>query len=152
MEKLNLPSYDFKITRKQNSKLMIFDPYRKINIQLTPEEWVRQHILKYLIEERGFPPSLISVESGIRVNRFLRRYDALVYSRNRQPLLLIECKAPAVKISQKTFDQIVLYNRSIKAMYLLITNGMNHFCCKLNELENKFDFIENIPHFDHLLT
>lgn len=152
MEKLNLPQYSFRITRNEDNKVVIFDPLRKKNILLTPEEWVRQHILKFLIEDRGFPSSLISVEAGLRVNRFLRRYDALVYNRTGQPLMLIECKAPGVKVSQNAFDQIIIYNQRFKAQYLLLTNGLKHYCCKLDEANKKFDFLDNIPSFNSLET
>jgi hypothetical protein len=152
MEKLNLPLYDFTITRTKEGKLMIFDTLRKLKIPLTPEEWVRQHILKFLMDERNFPPALISVEAGIRINRILKRYDALVYDRNKQPLVLIECKAPGVKVNQKTFDQIAIYNRSVRAKYLLVTNGLSHYCCKLDLSGNKYDFLEDIPYFGHLIS
>jgi hypothetical protein len=145
MEKLNLPSYSFRITKNQEDRLLIFDPLRKKDIPLTPEEWVRQNILQFLIEERGFPKSLISVEAGLKVNLFLRRYDALIYSREGQPLMLIECKATSVAVNQGTFDQITIYNRSFKCPYLLVTNGLKHYCCKLDENEKKYIFLENIP-------
>jgi hypothetical protein len=149
MEKLNLPEYSFRISRKEN-KVMIFDALRKKNILLTPEEWVRQNILRFLTEERGFPPSLISIEAGLKVNRLARRYDALVYDRNRQPLMLVECKAPGVAINQNTFDQISAYNRTTKTIYLLITNGLKHYCCKLDDTAKRYVFLENIPAYDLL--
>ena len=152
MEKLNLPEYSFRITKDKDNKVLIFDALRKKNILLTPEEWVRQHILKFLIEDRGFPSSLISVEAGLRVNRFLRRYDALVYNRAGQPLMLIECKAPGIKVSQDAFDQIIIYNQRFKAQYLLLTNGLKHYCCRLDEAKKKFDFLDNIPSFTSLET
>lgn len=145
MEKLNLPLYNFRITKNKDNKVMIFDPLRRKDIPLTPEEWVRQNILKFLIDDRGFPGSLISVEAGLKVNRFLRRYDALVYSRDKQPLMLIECKSPRVHVSQDTFDQITIYNQSFKALYLLVTNGLKHYCCRLDMMNKKYIFLENIP-------
>jgi hypothetical protein len=150
MEKLNLPLYTFRITKNKDNKVMIFDPLRKKDIPLTPEEWVRQNILKFLIDDRGFPNSLISVEAGLRVNRFLRRYDALVYSRDKQPLMLIECKAPGIQVNQDTFDQITIYNQNFKAPYMLVTNGLKHYCCKLDVNNKKYVFFENVPTYDQL--
>jgi hypothetical protein len=150
MEKLNLPNYNFRVTKNKENKVLIFDTLRKKDIPLTPEEWVRQHILKFLIEEKEFPPSLISVEAGLRANRFLRRYDALVYSRNREPLMLIECKAPSVNVSQNTFDQITIYNRSLKAPYLLVTNGLKHYCCMLHDADKEYVFLNSIPSYNSL--
>lgn len=150
MEKLNLPLYNFRITRDKDNKVMIFDPLRKKDIPLTPEEWVRQNILKFLIDDRGFPNSLISVEAGLKINHFLRRYDALVYSRDKQPLMLIECKAPGIQVNQDTFDQITIYNQNFKALYLLVTNGLKHYCCKLDVNNKKYVFLENVPTYDQL--
>ncbi len=150
MQKLNLPEYSFKITPSEDKKLLIYDSFRKKNILLTPEEWVRQNMLKFLVEEKEYPASLISIESGIKVNRLVRRYDALVYDRNGKPLMLIECKAPGVPVNQGTFDQISAYNLSALARYLLLSNGMIHYCCKLNVLKNAFDFLEEIPSYNKL--
>jgi hypothetical protein len=150
MEKLNLPAYEFRIRKDINDILYIFDAIRKKDIQLTSEEWVRQHMIRFLIEEKKFPASLISIEAGVKVNRLARRYDALVYNREGEPILLLECKAPTVKIKQDTFDQILAYNRTIKASYILITNGMNHYCCKINPELKKFDFLQDIPPFNSL--
>lgn len=150
MQKLNLPEYSLKITTSENNKQWIYDSFRKKNILLTPEEWVRQNILCFLVKEKMFPASLISIESGIKVNRMARRYDALVYDRKGNPLMLVECKAPEVKISQDTFDQITAYNLTILARYLLITNGKSHYCCKFDEQKNSFDFLEGIPSYEEL--
>jgi hypothetical protein len=150
MDKLNLPDYSFRILKSEGKKLFIFDSFRKKNVQLTPEEWVRQNILKFLTEEKGFPVSLVSIEAGVKVNRLSRRYDALIYDRRGKPLLLIECKAPSVNIQQSTFDQIVAYNLTIKAHYLLVSNGLKHYFCKIDTQESKYKFLEEIPYFDVL--
>ncbi len=150
MQKLNLPEYSFKITTSEDNKKWIYDWFRKKDILLTPEEWVRQNILFFLVNEKMFPAALISIESGIKVNRMARRYDALVYNRQGNPLLLLECKAPDVKINQDTFDQISAYNLTVLAKYLLITNGKSHYCCKFNEQKNSFDFLEGIPSYEEL--
>lgn len=150
MDKLNLPVYSFKIKKASNNKLYIFDAIRKKSILLTPEEWVRQHLIRFLIEEKEFPASLISIESGIKVNQLARRYDALVYNRQGNPILLIECKAPSVRINQDTFDQILAYNWRVQASYLIVSNGINHYCCKINPVTRKFDFLEDIPMYRYL--
>ncbi len=152
MEKLNLPAYSFRIKTNPDQKRYIFDMIRQKNILLTPEEWVRQHLIRFLVEEKEYPSSLISVESGVKVNHLSRRYDALVYNRQGKPILLLECKAPSIKISQDTFDQIVAYNRTIQASYLLVSNGMNHYFCKINPEIKKVSFLSDIPIFDDLLV
>ncbi|MBN1599607.1 MAG: type I restriction enzyme HsdR N-terminal domain-containing protein [Bacteroidales bacterium] len=148
--KLNLPDYAFRITKNADNKLVILDILRKKNVLLTPEEWVRQNFLKFLIEEKKYPPSLISVESGVKINRLCRRYDAMVYNRKGNPVVLIECKAPGVKIGQETFDQVSAYNLSIKAKYIMVTNGLKHYAVVHNPEQKKFEFISEIPVFDSL--
>jgi len=150
MDKLNLPAYSFRITKSANGSLFIFDSFRKKQVLLTPEEWVRQNILRYLTEEKKFPASLISLEAGIQVYRKPGRYDALVYNRSGMPSVLIECKAPPVAIGQETFDQVAAYNRTVKAPYLLITNGIKHYFCKIIADKMKYDFMEDIPVFGEL--
>lgn len=130
--------------------MFIFDDFRKKNIRLTPEEWVRQNILRFLMEEKGVPRSLISIESGVKINRLSRRYDAVICGRQGEPLVLVECKAPSVNIQQTTFDQIIAYNRSLKATYLLVTNGLKHYFCKIDKEQHKYIFLEDIPAFDTL--
>ncbi len=150
MKKLNLPEYTFRITRTEEGKLLIFDHYRKKNVHLTPEEWVRQHILTFLTKEKGVPESLISIESGITINKLSRRYDALIYDRKGKAIMLIECKAPNVAIDQQTFDQVVAYNNVPKADYILVTNGLQHFCCKMDTEKKKYLFLNEIPSFNSL--
>jgi hypothetical protein len=150
MQKLNLPAYEFRIKKDPNNKLFIFDAIRQKNIHLTPEEWVRQNMVRFLIEEKEFPAPLISIESGVKINQLSRRYDALVYNKKGKPILLIECKAPSVKIKQNTFDQTLAYNHTIKANYILVTNGIRHYCGKINVETKKFDFLEDIPVYSDL--
>lgn len=150
MQKLNLPEYSFKITTSEDNKQWIYDSFRKKDILLTPEEWVRQNILSFLVKDKMFPASLISIESGIKVNRMTRRYDALIYNREGNPLMLVECKAPGIIINQDTFDQITAYNLTILARYLLITNGKDHYCCKFNDQKKSYDFLERIPSYEEL--
>ena len=150
IQKLNLPSYHFKITEEEDGKLSIYDAHRRKNVRLTPEEWVRQHMIRFLIEERSFPTSLISLEAGLKINRRNKRYDALVYNRDGRPLLLIECKAPGISISQQTFDQIVAYNQTIRAADLLVTNGIRHFFCRFNPETSHYSFLPEIPFYADL--
>jgi hypothetical protein len=150
MEKLNFPHYEFRISRSQDNKVFIFDPLRKKNVALTPEEWVRQNIIRVLVDDRNFPPSLIVVEAGLKVNRNVRRYDLLVYNREGQPLMLIECKAPVVSISQNTFDQVAAYNLTVKAKFLLVTNGIKHFMACFDPQSKSFNFLDDIPFFDKI--
>ncbi|MBN1950599.1 MAG: type I restriction enzyme HsdR N-terminal domain-containing protein [Bacteroidales bacterium] len=150
MEKLNFPTYSYTITDDENGRRYILDPIRKKRLLLTPEEWVRQHVLSFLQQEKKFPANLISTEAGLKVNRLSCRYDALVYNRQGAPVLLIECKAPSVKIDQKVFDQIAAYNQTVQAPYLFITNGLKHFCCYHDQLEKKYRFLDDIPEFEAL--
>lgn len=149
MQKLNLPAYSFTL-KEEDKKTKIFDVIRKKYLVLTPEEWVRQHIIQFLIEERDVPKNLIAVEKGLLLNGLQKRTDVLVYSREGIPLLMVECKAPSIKIDQKTFDQIGRYNISLKLPYLLVTNGMKHFIAKINFEENKFLFLKDIPTYEEL--
>lgn len=150
MEQLNFPKYTFDITEDTNGKAFIFDTIRKKKLSLTPEEWVRQNLLRYLQEEKTYPANLISAEAGLKVNRLSRRYDALVYNRKGNAVMLIECKATSIKIDQKVFDQIIAYNQTIRAEYLLVTNGLRHFCCRLDPKEKRYIFLQDIPQFNAL--
>jgi hypothetical protein len=149
MQSLNLPGYEFEF-KKIKEQLYIRDIIRKKYLLLTPEEWVRQHITAYLVNEMHFPAALFSVESGIKVNTLQRRYDALVYSRTGNPFVLIECKAPEVSINKKVFDQIIAYNIHVNAPYLLVTNGLSHYFLRKDQQSAKFVFEKAIPSFDEL--
>jgi hypothetical protein len=125
----------------------IFDDIRKKFIILTPEEWVRQHTVKFLLEEKNYPKSHINVEKLVKVNDINKRYDIVVFHPNGELFLLIECKAPEVKITQETFDQIARYNLKLKAQYLMVTNGLNHYFCEMNLEEEKYIFLKELPEF-----
>ncbi len=146
MQQLNLPLYQFKM-KKDGERIQIFDAIRKKYVVLTPEEWVRQNILQYLIQEKNFPSSLIAVEAGLKYNQLQKRADVLVYDKSGSPFLLVECKAPEVKITQDTFDQIARYNLIFKVKYLVVTNGLNHFCCIMDYTDNSYQYLEFIPTF-----
>lgn len=146
MQKLNFPEYRFRFKNSEN-KVSIFDKIRKKFFILTPEEWVRQHTLHYLIEERGYPESLISVEKLVKVNDLNKRYDIIIYNPNGSIFLIVECKSAKVKITQEVFDQIAQYNLSLNAEYLMITNGLEHYYCQMNYNDKRYVFLKNIPHY-----
>jgi len=126
MQKLNLPSFDYKLT-EIGGKAHIFDIIRRKYVQITPEEWVRQHVLHWLINHYQYPKSLIRTESGMKYNQLMKRTDILIYDREGNPFLLVECKAPHIKCSETVLNQALQYNATLKAPYLLITNGLEHF-------------------------
>lgn len=146
MQELNLPKYQFKY-KEADKKIQIFDAFRKRYVVLTPEEWVRQNFLQYLVTEKKYASSLIAVEAGLKYNELQKRADILVYDKQGNPFLLVECKAPEVKISQDTFDQVARYNMAFKVVYLIVTNGMDHFCCKMDYSNKSYRFLEEIPAF-----
>jgi Type I restriction enzyme R protein N terminus (HSDR_N) len=150
MQALNLPTYSFNI-KSEGERKFILDVIRRKYVFLTPEEWVRQNFIQYLAEEKQFPLSLMSIEKGFALNKLKRRYDILIYNRLALPFVLVECKAPDVKINNLTFDQIIRYNLSYKVKFLIVTNGLQHFCCKLNFEQNSHDFLKEIPDFNTLI-
>lgn len=149
MTQLNLPAFPLKI-RTGEVKQEIFDPVRRKYVTLTPEEWVRQHIIRYLVTSSNVPESLIVVEKSLVLNKMKKRADVLVYGNAGIPLLIVECKAPDVKITQKTFDQIARYNMVFKVQFLLVTNGLEHFCCSIDFVNSSFLFLENIPTYQQM--
>src|SRR5512145_3128887 len=146
MEPLNLPTYSFRL-KEDRGKKYIFDEIRRRFVLLTPEEWVRQHVVNYLVVEKKFPRQLISVEKGFQQNRRRQRYDLLVYNRKGEPLMIVECKAPDVEINQHVFDQAGRYNNIHKAIYMLISNGMKHYCCLINMINRQYSFLTDIPDY-----
>ena len=146
MQKLNFPTFTFRFKNSEN-KVAIFDEIRKKFIILTPEEWVRQHVTQYLLQEKKYPKSYINVEKLIKINDLTKRYDLVVFQPNGALFLLVECKAPEVKITQQTFDQIARYNLTLKAKYLMVTNGLNHYFCEMDFENEKYIFLEHLPDF-----
>ncbi len=144
MKALNLPTYSFRI-KDENDKKYIFDEIRRRYVRLTPEEWVRQHMIKFLAKEKSFPLSLFLIEKQYINNRLSHRCDFVIYGRSGKPLMLVECKAPTVEITQHVFDQISRYNQQYKAPYLLITNGIKHYCCRVDMNNRRFEFLNDIP-------
>jgi len=147
MEPLNLPAFQFKL-KQTGLRRQIFDAIRKKYVALTPEEWVRQNFIQFLIQNKKFPASLIAVEAGLKINQLQKRLDVLVYDKQGTPHLMVECKAPHVKISQDTFDQIARYNMLFKVKYLVVTNGLQHFCCKMDYSVNSYSYLETVPDFE----
>lgn len=146
MTKLNFPTYNFRFKNSEN-KVAIFDEIRKKFVILTPEEWVRQHTVSYLIEEKSYPKSYINVEKLIKINDLNKRYDVVVFNSKGEIELLVECKSTAVAISQDTFDQIARYNLVLKAKYLMVTNGINHYFCQMDFENQKYVFLKELPQF-----
>lgn len=147
MLKLNFPSYSFRFKNSEN-KVSIFDEIRKKFIILTPEEWVRQHVVQFLMIEKKYPKSLINVEKVLTVNGLRKRYDVVVFDRDGSIHILVECKAPEVKISQATFDQIARYNMTMQARFLNVTNGLSHFFCQMDFENEKYQFLRDLPNYN----
>lgn len=141
---LNFPTYKFKTKSEQNTNY-VFDIIRKKYVVLTPEEWVRQHVLLYLATEKHYPLSLLAVERGLNVNGRKKRFDVLTFNKNGQPHLLIECKSPDIPVNKNIFEQIAIYNSQFKAPYLLVTNGLQHVVVKYAEDFVGYEFLDEVP-------
>ena len=148
MQNLSFPTYSFRFKNSEN-KVSIFDEIRKKFILLTPEEWVRQHVVQFLLQDKNYPKSYINVEKLIKINDLSKRYDGVVFQPNGEIFLLIECKAPEVAISQQTFDQIARYNLVLKAKYLMVTNGLNHYFCQMDFENEKYVFLKELPEYSN---
>ncbi len=146
MQKLNFPNYQFRFKNSEN-KVSIFDEIRKKFIILTPEEWVRQNVVQYLLLEKKYPKSLINVEKVLKINGLTKRYDVVVFNNDGSINVLIECKSTDIKISQTVFDQIARYNMTLKANFLMVTNGLNHYICKIDFENEKYSFLESLPNY-----
>ncbi|MCB0475937.1 MAG: type I restriction enzyme HsdR N-terminal domain-containing protein [Flavobacteriaceae bacterium] len=146
MTALNLPKADLRIKNSEN-KQFIFDIIRKKYVVLTPEEWVRQHIVHFLITHKKYPISLIAVERQLTINNLKKRFDILIFNSKGVPEIIIECKSPRVKITQESFDQIARYNLSLDANLLMVSNGLEHFFCKLDHHHQKYLFLASLPDY-----
>ncbi|MDP2162410.1 MAG: type I restriction enzyme HsdR N-terminal domain-containing protein [Flavobacterium sp.] len=147
MQKLNFPTFNFRFKNSEN-KVSIFDEVRKKFVILTPEEWVRQHVVHYLIVEKKYPKALINVEKQIIQNGITKRYDVVAFKPDGSIYLLIECKAPEIKLNQTTFDQLARYNLILNATYLMVTNGLNHYFCEIDFEQSKYNFLRDLPEFN----
>lgn len=146
LPQLNFPSYELKLGGSA-LRPEVYDPVRRRFVALTPEEWVRQHTIAYLSEGLGYPQSLIAVEGSLTLNDLKKRFDILLYNTKGQPVLLVECKAPNVKITQAVFDQAARYNMAFKVSLLFITNGLQHYCCRIDHVNGEVSFLDTIPHY-----
>jgi len=149
-QELNLPSYEFRF-KKEDGQDRIFDEVRKKYVALTPEEWVRQNIVRFMIVEKSVPAGLIILEKQLVMNTMTRRPDVLIHDKYGKPVMIIECKAPDIKIAQNTFDQIARYNSVVRVPYLMVTNGLKHYCCMMDYENNNYIFLKDIPSYDEMI-
>ena len=149
MQKLNFPKYNFRFKSNEN-KTLIFDIIRKKFVILTPEEWVRQHTLHFLITEKKYPVSYINVEKQLLLNDTVKRYDIVIFKNDGDVEIIIECKAPSVTINQLSFDQIARYNLALNSNLLMVTNGMTHYFCKMDIKNKKYIFLRDLPKYEQL--
>ena len=147
MQRLNFPSYTFRIKNSENKQL-IFDEIRKKYVVFQPEEWVRQNCVQYLIQEKNYPKSLMNVEKELKVNNLRKRYDILVFKSDGSVNIIVECKSHQITIDQSTFDQIARYNLAVQADYLMVTNGINHYYCQMDYKEGKYNFLKELPEYN----
>jgi len=145
-KKLSFPSFEFRI-EKINDKLMIFDVLRKKSVRLTPEEWVRQHLIRYLIEYRQYPKSMIKVESGLKYNKLLKRSDILVFGQDGNPFMVIECKSPDSKLDDKVIHQVAAYSHSLQVKYIGISNGLKHYCWEIDQDNQSTRSLGDFPEY-----
>ena len=146
LQPLNFPKFSFRFKNSEN-KVSIFDAVRKRFIILQPEEWVRQHCVQYLVTEKKYPLSLINVEKELTINNLKKRYDIVVFNTQGDVHLIVECKAPQIGIDQSTFDQIARYNLALKANYLMVTNGLEHYYCQMDFEAESYVFLKEIPEY-----
>ena len=147
MYKLNFPLYQIPLKNKEN-KTLVFDSIRKKWLKLVPEEWVRLNCIEFLINEKKISRSLISVEKEFKLNNLKKRFDIVVFNKKGEIYLLVECKAPNIKISQSVFNQITKYNLVLKSKFLMISNGINHYFFTMNFESQKIEFLKELPSYD----
>ena len=144
MQNLNFPTYSFRFKNSEN-KTLVFDEIRKKFVVLTPEEWVRLHVVQFLIKEHNYPRSLINVEKQLKLNNTTKRYDVVVFNKDGSVFMIVECKAPTIPITQLTFDQIARYNLALNAQYLMVTNGLEHYFCQMDFENKRYIFLKEVP-------
>jgi hypothetical protein len=147
---INLPPYEIKL-REQNGRRQIFDFLRRRYVALTPEEWVRQHFVHFLIEQKGYPKGLLANEVEQKIGDKKLRCDTLLYTKDLQPNMIIEYKAPEIAITQRVFNQITVYNFLLHVDYLIVSNGRQHYCCRMDYEKNSWEFLNEIPNYSSLL-
>lgn len=149
MYRLNLPQYEIKITR-QNGKPYILDTLRRKYVCLTPEEWVRQHFVHFLVDYKGYPQSLLANEVELRAGDKKLRCDSVLYNRAAQPVMIIEYKAPTIALTQRVFDQISVYNMLLHVDFLIVSNGLQHYCCRMDYENHTYTFLTDIPEYTQI--
>ena len=149
MEMLNLPSAELKI-KEEGGQKYVFDPLRRRHVRLTPEEWVRQHFVHFLIEHRGYPKELLANEVSLSLNSTTKRCDTVLYDREARPRMIVEYKAPHIQLSQRTFDQVSRYNIVLRVPYLIVSNGIQHYCCRIDYEHGTYQFLPEIPAYADL--
>lgn len=152
MKPLRLPEANLRLKQDEEGEIRVFDPLRKLWVILTPEEYVRQHFTSWMIHNLGYPPALMANEIGINVNGTSKRCDTVAFDRDGKPLIIVEYKAPDVHITQDVFDQIVRYNMRLRARYLVVSNGINHYCCKIDYERGGYAFVPEVPRFTDLVA
>jgi len=146
VQELHFPTYSFRFKNSEN-KTLIYDEIRKKFVVLQPEEWVRQHCVQYLMQEKGYPKSLINVEKELKINNLRKRYDIVIFNPDGSIHLIVECKSAKIAINQDTFDQIARYNLALQASYLMVTNGINHYYCEMDFEAERYQFLKDIPDY-----
>ncbi len=149
MDALNLPKTELKIIQR-GEKWAVFDILRRRYVNLTPEEWVRQHFIHFLIEHKGYPEARLGNEISLNLNGTQKRCDSVLYDDEAQPTMILEYKAPHISITKLTFDQISRYNMKLHVPWLIVSNGMNHYCCKIDYEKGEYHFLSDIPQYDEL--
>ncbi len=149
METLNLPKTDLRIITK-DGKQQVFDILRRKYVALTPEEWVRQHFVRFLIQEKSYPSECIGNEVSITLNGTKKRCDTIVYGSHAEPIMIVEYKSPQIDITQQVFDQISRYNVKLRVKWLIVSNGLHHYCCRIDYESGNCQFVEDIPAYDEI--
>lgn len=148
---LNLPTYDIALRRRKvDGAIEVYDDLRRIWVMLTPEEWVRQHFVHFLTSHKGYPAALMANEIGLSIGNKKLRADSVIYDRQLQPRMIIEYKAPTISITQKVFDQIAVYNLLLHVDYLVVSNGLQHYCCRMDYENRKYEFLREIPDYKEI--
>lgn len=150
MLNINLPAFNIKI-KEEDQKQYVFDQLRKRYVVLTPEEWIRQHFIHYLTAYKHYPQQLLGNEISLKINHMQRRCDSILYDKQARPKMIIEYKAPDIKITAKTFHQICSYNLVLQVDYLIVSNGINHYCCKMNYEKHSYEFLKEVPDYSEII-
>ncbi|WP_439184074.1 type I restriction enzyme HsdR N-terminal domain-containing protein [Carboxylicivirga taeanensis] len=144
MQQLNLPPAQLR-TRSTENRIQVFDEVRKKYVVLTPEEWVRQHFIHYLVKHLNYSPGLVAVEIPVKVNGLSQRADIVLYNKKGKPVVIVECKAPDVPVTRRVFNQAARYNTQLKVDYLIVTNGLQHYCARLLDEQGNYELQNAIP-------